>query len=377
MTLQDSIQSILTLRYDIHRSPFYTHKTRQDFEPYGEPEIGWVQETKERLEVAIRNELSQYDTIGISLSGGIDSTLLLGMLRTIYPKKKIEAVHDTSSGEEESVIKLCEKYNITLTLENRQSIISNIPKYVEIAQEPRWNVYHHIMARLCKMRNCDVMITGDGADELFGGYIFRYKKYFELDYESPTQKYLDCHINDWVEDQEDVFVNGRGLMKKIEDHFRPYWGEKSERIYDVYRADYNGKLLHDFLPVSSKISKYHGIPIVAPFMELRDWATHIPSLEKINFQMNEGKMILRKLLKEYNLPVPQKKVGYTVPMVEDFRYNEEIYHKLMKNIPDTTWDYINKDWLIKHKSEREDQRVINKFLQILAVGYFLRGSNKA
>ena len=52
--------------------------------------------------------------------------------------------------------------------------------------------------------------SGDGGDELFGGYTFRYKKFLELTNENSTTEekivsYLNCHERDWVPDQELIF----------------------------------------------------------------------------------------------------------------------------------------------------------------------------
>lgn len=357
MLTREAVQSLFTLRYNLYSKPFYDAKNPKDFQSHEEPSIGWVNETRELLETSIYNELESYDNIGVSLSGGIDSTLMLGLIRKIFPKKNIHCIHDTCSNETKFAENIAKKYDCQFTSVHRYSIIPEIPDYVSIAQEPRWNVYHGKMAQLAKSLHLDCLVTGDGGDELFAGYTHRYKAFLE------SGVYLDGHKNDWVDDQDFLFKEP-GIMDKFKTT------TECRDLNEVFTWDYDGKLLRDLLPVSQKISEYYDIPIIAPIMELRDFAPHIPISQK--YDGTNGKLPLRQICKELGIPIQDKKIGYSYDIISDWKYNQEEYNKLMISIPDSTWDYINPEWLVTHKADGNTTRIISKYLQILALGEYLK-----
>lgn len=341
------------MRYNKYDTPFYPYKTLSDFSPYTESKDGWASDTQELLEYFIYAQLNEYNTIGISLSGGIDSTLMLALIRKIFPNKTIEAIHDTCSGETEFVKDVADRYEANLTTITRPTIIEEVPLFVSITDEPRWNVYHHIMAKLATFRKCDCMVTGDGGDELFGGYVFRYKQFME------GQSYMECHRNDTVPDQDELFTDG----KIFEDVPNP------DTLEGVLMADYNGKLVHDFLPTTKKISDWYEIPIISPILELKDWATHIPTEKKFNGL--KGKLVLRDICKNIDLPVNERKIGYSVDIVKDYTENRFLYNQMFKDRPEELWDYINPKWFSKHL-DNLTVPYVNKYMQILALAYYLK-----
>ena len=87
-----SIVNILTLRYDPSINPSLPKKTWEDFEPIDEPlnptsiEDSICDEIEKKLNYTNEQEVS------IALSGGVDSTLMLSLLRKTKPDVKINAV---------------------------------------------------------------------------------------------------------------------------------------------------------------------------------------------------------------------------------------------------------------------------------------------
>ncbi len=355
------IESLLTLRYNYHSTPFLPHKNIKDFEPWDEPKTGWARYIQTSLEMKIWEELNQYDTIGISLSSGLDSTLLLALIRKVFPKKDIRACIDNCSGEEARAEEQAIKYGAKINLLSLNSVLPKLSEYVKIAQEPRYNVYHEAMAKLAQVVGCDVLVTGDGGDELFGGYIFRYNQFNNL-----NDGYLYCHLNDWVDDQSDL-IKGFSWF-----NYELMFGKRTiPTLQQVMLADYNGKLLHEFLPLGRKISRYHNIPIKTPFMELRDIATHIPIDRQMTLGQNPvGKLVLREIADNIGLEHSPTKIGYSVDIVSEYERNERRIWEKIENINPKVYDYINVDWLKNHRMDYS-KRTINKIYQILALGEYL------
>ncbi len=72
--------------------------------------------------------------------------------------------------------------------------------------------------------------------------------------------YLECHNRDWVSDQESLFGNAIKFdWNEIYDYFRPFFANTLEPIKQVMLADFNGKLLFDFIPTSNAIFNHYDI----------------------------------------------------------------------------------------------------------------------
>ena len=87
-----SIANILTLRYDPSINPNLPKKTWKDFEPIDEPQDFTSIENSICNEIEKQLKPTKEQEISIALSGGVDSTLMLSLLRKTKPDAKINAV---------------------------------------------------------------------------------------------------------------------------------------------------------------------------------------------------------------------------------------------------------------------------------------------
>ena len=87
-----SIVDILTLRYDTSIQPNLPKKTRKDFIPIDKPLN--VPSIENSICSEIESNLESYNSknASIALSGGVDSTLVLSLLRKTNPDLKINAI---------------------------------------------------------------------------------------------------------------------------------------------------------------------------------------------------------------------------------------------------------------------------------------------
>ena len=110
----------------------------------------------------------------------------------------------------------CTQYARQFTRIDCENFLIELPKAISITKQPFWDLHWYHIVKKAKTQN-NYLISGDGGDELFGGYIFRYKKYLTLiDHKSsPIQRikaYLECHNRDWVKDQEKIFGKNMNFL---------------------------------------------------------------------------------------------------------------------------------------------------------------------
>jgi len=343
------------------------------------------------VEKSIREEISHEigtntGKIGISLSSGIDSTLILALLREEYPSNEIESVSvkfRESTDETDASKKISEKFQTNHHILEIDNFLEELPKAISIVKQPFWDLHWYYLVK--KMKNfTNVFLSGDGGDELFGGYTFRYKKFLKLTNENSTSNekiiaYLNCHERDWVPDQESIFdrenqFNWKDIYKILE----PYFANTLPRLTQVFLADYNGKLIHNMQPLYKSIHDYFSIRNITPIQneELLQFSCILRNDQKYDFKSNRGKIILVNLLEKYNLKylTSIQKQGFSVNTFNLWnRYGKEIFLHYFDKSRLVEDKIINPDWIDRHISKNDlDTRYINKFLGILALEIWYR-----
>ena len=346
---------------------------------------------EEFVEKSIREKISHEigtntGKIGISLSSGIDSTLILALLREEYPSNEIESVSvkfRESTDETDASKKISEKFQTNHHILKIDNFLEELPKAISIVKQPFWDLHWYYLVK--KMKNfTNVFLSGDGGDELFGGYTFRYKKFLKLTNENSTTNekiiaYLNCHERDWVPDQESIFdrenqFNWNDIYKILE----PYFDNTLPRLTQVFLADYNGKLIHNMQPLYKSIHDYFSIRNITPIQneELIQFSCILRNDQKYDFKSNRGKIILVNLLEKYNLKylTSIQKQGFSVNTFNLWnRYGKEIFLHYFDKSRLVEDKIINSDWIDKHISKNDlDTRYINKFLGILALEIWYR-----
>ena len=207
-----SIVNILTLRYDPSINPSLPKKTWKDFESSNEiPNISFIEK---QIEQEIKEKINSLKSkkLSIALSGGVDSTLVLALLRKSYPDINIDAISikfANSVDETPMASKIAEKFDANHHVVYLENYLSELPKAISQIKLPFWDLHWYYVAKKSKIFS-NILISGDGGDEIFSGYTFRYKKFLSLtnDNSSSLEKikaYLLCHERDRVPDQEFLF----------------------------------------------------------------------------------------------------------------------------------------------------------------------------
>ena len=130
--------------------------------------------------------------ISIALSGGVDSTLVLALLRKIKPKIKLHAVSikfANSVDETPAASKIAERFNAEHHIIHLENYLSELPKAISIIKLPFWDLHWYYVVKKSSTLS-KTLLSGDGGDELFAGYTFRYNKFLSLtsDNSTPLEK---------------------------------------------------------------------------------------------------------------------------------------------------------------------------------------------
>ena len=379
------MKQILTLRYSTNLGDSSRKISSENFKEiqYNKPENlieGYIRDT-------IRNEVGEnLDKIGISLSSGIDSTLVLALLRKEFPSIKIESLSikfSQSTDETDASKKISEKFDTNHHVLEIDNFLEELPQAINIVKQPFWDLHWYYLVK--KMKGLStVFLSGDGGDELFGGYTFRYKKFLELTNENSTTEekivsYLNCHERDWVPDQEMIFGDDcKFNWEEIYKILRPYFDNSLTNLNQVLLADYNGKLLHNMKPLYSLIHQHFGITNITPIQnnETIRFSCELAASKKYLFSSNTGKIPLVDLIVKYGLKnlISQKKQGFSVNTLNMWNsYAQKIFLYYFDNSRLIEDKILNPNWIKKYSQKNDlDVRYVNKLLGILALEIWYR-----
>ena len=381
-----SITSILTLRYDTSITPNLPRKTWNDFKPLIEkPSVELIEKS---ITKTLRKQLdiSSVKKICIALSGGIDSTLILTLIKKTVPDIQVDAISikfANSVDETENASKIATKLGADHHIVYVENYLRELPKAISITKLPFWDLHwYHVVKKSQSLSK--YLASGDGGDELFGGYTFRYKKFLSLinTNSSPLEKtkaYLLCHERDHVPDQEKIFgKKAKFSWESIYKILIPYFDNALSPIEQVFLADYNGKLLYNFDPINTRVLNHFGVKPISPLLskEMISYALSIPLQHKYDKTKDIGKLSLRKLLSNYNIDklITNEKLGFNVNTLNLWKsFGKSLCQEYLTDSQVARDGWINKDWISKYISKSDlNVRYVNKFLGLLAFEIWYR-----
>jgi len=381
--ISNTIRNILTLRYDpLQKTTLPVLKTN-DFISSKNYDLDFIENN---LKNSIQTKLGSAHNLTISLSGGIDSTLVLGLIRKTLPDLKINAISikfSDSTDETLTAKKIADFFDAEHEIIDIENYLLDLPTAISIIGMPFWDIHWYYIAKNAKEKS-NFLASGDGGDELFGGYTFRYSKFLSLikPNSSPLDKiqaYLSCHERDWVPDQEKIFnLKTNFSWKSINSIFEPFFNNSLSPLNQVFLADYNGKLLYNFSIIGNKINQFFNLKPVTPILnsKLISYASHIPSELKYNSVKNLGKIPLRKLLTKYDCDslISKEKLGFSVNTIKLWNsIGKELCHSYLDNARIVEDGWINKEWISSYITKSDlNVKYVNKFLGLLSLEIWYR-----
>lgn len=346
-----------------------------------------IYEQENQLEFLLTNSFSLRTVsdvpIGVFLSGGIDSSLVASILQKKYGNIKTFTVGFEDSKYDESlhaeVIANNLETNHHSIICSKNDFISIIEKLPFIFDEPFADasaIPTYLLSSFTK-QYVKVALSGDGGDELFGGYSkykfinkYRYisklpsfvknvliilldnitpelfsifvKKYISKDYTLLDEKYFKFKniissntISEMIENSSSILDEKQ--LSSISNHKSKIFIDDNQFYCD--NRFITSLTLNDFLTflpssVLTKVdrsSMQHGLEARDPFLdpEILDFSFSL----KDNFKINNGntKYILKRILSKYlpNDLIDRPKSGFTIPVV---KWLNENYPKRMNDM---------------------------------------------
>ncbi len=177
-----------------------------------------IDEVRDALEAAVHRQLMSDVPYGVLLSGGLDSSVTSAIAKK-YAEKRIESgdtkdawwpkLHSFSVGLEgspdlEAAQKVADhigtvhheiKFTIQEGLDAIKDVIYNLETYDITTIRASTPMY--LMARVIKSMGVKMVLSGEGADELFGGYLYFHKAPNAQEFHEETVRKLDkLHMYD-------------------------------------------------------------------------------------------------------------------------------------------------------------------------------------
>jgi asparagine synthase (glutamine-hydrolysing) len=328
----------------------------------------WIQECRQRLEEAVETRLMSDVPLGMFLSGGVDSSAIAALIR----RKTSGAVKTFSVGYREaefSELSYASEVARAIGTEHHETVIGMedffqaLPELIWHEDEPiAWpsSVSLYFVSKLAAQQ-VKVVLTGEGADELFAGY----KRYaWQLLNERGMRYYgaIPPGVRNWVRGQIATSSMLSASLRRKLNHTFVGRGENLESIYldsfyGAFSAAQQGELLGreptniygDYLrywssrPQSSSLQRMLyadqktylvellmkqdqmsmacSIESRVPFLDhpFVEFAMRVPDHLKIHG--NTQKYILKKAVEDL-IPhqiLHRKKMGFPTPLSEWFR----------------------------------------------------------
>ena len=365
-----------------------------------------VLELESLIKNSVKIRLESDVEVGSFLSGGIDSSLI-SMLMSKVSKKRINTFSvgfkEKDFDESEDAKKISKfigsnHHEIQIDEKNLISIFDDLPNIYDEPFADSSQIPTAIVSAYSK-KYAGVILSGDGGDELFGGYT-RY-----LDANNHFEKKIDVRIflkkiigntilnlnpklirfAEKFLDQKNLisrsnqFLKFQETTKKSYPDFLCQWNsladilsnkfininddvniklEKIKNNFEKFMAyDLKEYLPNDILTKVDRASMRYGLEVRVPFLDYRivEFALNLNIDNKIDG--NNQKNILKKIL-EKNMPkklIKNKKVGFGIPIDEWLRSSlkERVRYLLSDECLDRN-PFVNKKNIQKLWKEHED-----------------------
>ena len=325
-----------------------------------------TEELDSLLQQSVREHLLSDVPLGVWLSGGIDSSTILHYAAgTNHSRLKTFSIsfNGRSFDETEHIQRVVAHYGTDheqLDLNPQQDLQGAIEQFAYYSDEPSADAGAlpvWFLSRMCKS-HATVALSGEGADEIFGGYLTYRANQFAARARaipSPAIRLALAGLRYWPVSDEKISLEYK-LKRFLEGCLLPpeqahvYWnGTFSEAakakllrrplpgamdnileglartanqgLHPYLEFDQRYFLADDILVKSDRMSMAHAVEVRPPFLDHRilEFAATLP--DNLKVRGSQQKFVLKQLMKD-KLPssiLQRKKVGFDIPAHEWLR----------------------------------------------------------
>ena len=284
-------------------------------------EEDYIARTHELLTAAVTKRMDASDVpIGVLLSGGLDSSLIVALLKEAGHRDirtfsiGFEDIDDESGSEFEYSDQVVSKFKTDHKkyLLSNQEVLPRLSEAVMNMSEPMVGqdaiAFYLLSEQVSK--HSKVVLSGQGADEAFAGYFWypRMAKEHGDEIESFSKHYVDRPHDEYLQTVMPIYQGENHTHKWLSKEFLKPGADSF--IDKVFRTDITRLVVDDPVKRVDNMTMAWGLEARVPFMdtELVEWALKIPPSLKMR---EEGKYPLKKIAREL-LPssVIDRKKGY-------------------------------------------------------------------
>lgn len=323
----------------------------------------WVSGIREVIDNSVLAHKVSDVEVGSFLSSGVDSSLIAKLSSV---DKTFTVGYDNKKYSEIDYAKeFSDKINVSnvskkISKEEYFKEFSNVQYYMDEPLADASAVMLYFLSKTAS-KHVKVCLSGEGADEIFGGYniyhepysvswynkipyfirkcigilVYPFRNYtgFNFLYRR-SKKIEDRYIgNAFIFEPNDAkkIVNFNYGNKTYKDFTKPYYDKVSDLdvVTKMQYIDFNFWLIYDILLKADKMSMANSLEVRVPYLdrEVIEHASKLPSKYKI--VGNETKYAFRKVAKEElaDKVADKKKLGFPVP-IREWLKEDDVYQEV-------------------------------------------------
>ncbi|RCW66910.1 asparagine synthase (glutamine-hydrolyzing) [Saliterribacillus persicus] len=360
---------------------------KASFQPGNSDSLSLTKEIRDTLDASVQKHMRSDVPVGSFLSGGIDSSFIVALAKRYNPNIKTFSVGFSHEGYSE--VDLAKETADKLGVENYSTIIS-AEQFVEALPEVMWHMDDPLADPACiplyfvakeAKKQVKVVLSGEGADELFGGYniyrepeslkMFNYlpeklngligqlakilpegvkgKSFLERGTTPLSNRYIG-NAKMFAEKEKESFFSRYSSGTKYQDITDPFYEQAKAQhpVNQMQYIDLQTWLRGDILLKADKMTMAHSLELRVPFLDVDVFnvANRIP----VDLKIANGttKYLLRSAAKGIvpEAVLNRKKLGFPVPI--RLWLKNELYSWAVNLIHESdTSDILNKTFILK------------------------------